>query len=459
MERAVKSFAVFDCDAHINDPLRIWDYVPASERELVRATYWRDDSQAWLNGDVRVNGGGTRGYAAAGMFNPICIAGPQMSKKIIRRLLSMVPLDEAQCDYLEHKGASDPHARVRDLDLMGIDQVLVIPTKVIEHLPYAENPLGAAAFCRAYNDFAADWCGAAPERLHPAALLPVQSPEHAARELHRVAERGFRVGLVRPIDAQGRYPNDLGAPSAGLQPGAHRASFDALFRAFEETGLVLGMHAFPASRPHRTAGPGLLASPGELLLHAGVDSQTLSFVFESQVWLAQVLLSGFLDRYPRLRMAIFESNSQWLPALLEHCDRLFRLYARERRLPAERLPSEAFDAQCVISFEGDEEPTLRQWRRFEEIGIWSSDCYHHDAADAWGALRRMQRLGVPEPVQEKLLGGNARRAYGIEPKLFVTREPEPIERPAWFPQGPELEAWAEREARRPAPALQEARVP
>lgn len=445
-ERIGKAFAVFDCDAHINDPVAIWDHVPASERELVRATYWRDEEQAWLNGATRVNGGGTAGYARSGMFNPICIGGPQMRKEIIRRLIQLTPLDEVQREYLEHRGAFDPHARVRDLDLMGIDQVLVIPTKVIEHLPYAEDPRGAAALCRAYNDFVREWCDAAPERLFPAALLPVQDPEAAALELERVAKRGFPVGLVRPIDAQGRYPNDVGVPSGVLQPGAGTGGFDRLFRAFEQTGMVLGMHAFPASRPQRTAGPGLLASPGELALQAGFDSQTVSFVFESQVWLVQVLLGGLLDRYSGLRMAIFESNSQWLPSLLEHCDRLFKLYANERRLPATRLPSEAFDAQCVISFEGDEEPTLRQWRRFEEIGVWSSDAYHHDAADAWTALRRLRRLGVPEPVQEKLMGGNARRFYGIEPKLCVAEEPPPLSRPAWFPQGPELEAWARREA-------------
>jgi hypothetical protein len=34
MTRLVKSFAVFDCDAHINDPLRIWDYIPDSKKEL-----------------------------------------------------------------------------------------------------------------------------------------------------------------------------------------------------------------------------------------------------------------------------------------------------------------------------------------------------------------------------------------------------------------------------------------
>ena len=45
-----KDFAVFDCDAHINDPLPIWDYVPESQKELVRNTYWRGDGEAWLNG-------------------------------------------------------------------------------------------------------------------------------------------------------------------------------------------------------------------------------------------------------------------------------------------------------------------------------------------------------------------------------------------------------------------------
>ena len=33
--------------------------------------------------------------------------------------------------------------------------------------------------------------------------------------------------------------------------------------------------------------------------------------------------------------------------------------------------------------------------------------------------------------------------YGIEEKLFVTEEPDPIDRPDWFPQGPELEEWAD----------------
>ena len=445
-ERITKDFAVFDCDAHINDPLKIWEHVPKAERELVRATYWKTNEQAWLNGE-KASGGGNGEYAPAGFYNPICIAGPQMNKKIVRRLASMVPLTAEQRDYLEHKGATDPKARVRDLDLMGIDQVLVIPTKVIQNLPFADNPLGVDAFCRAYNNFAVEWCSHDKRRLFPAALLPLQSPEHAVRELQRAADRKFPVALIRPFDAAGRYPNDLGLGQAAFGLGGPQAAtLDGLFRTFEETGVVLGMHTFPAHHPPRTAGPGLLASPGELVAYTGADSQTLSFIFEIQVWLAQVLLCGFLDRYPKLRMAVFESNSQWLPAFLATCDRLFALYANERKWDATRLPSEAFHAQCVISFESDETQTMRQWDTFGDIGIWASDCYHHDGADSWSAIRAMREIDVAGDVQAKLLGGNARRMYGIEPKLFVKEEPPPIKRPDWFPGGPELDEWAEQQA-------------
>jgi predicted TIM-barrel fold metal-dependent hydrolase len=434
MERLSKSFAVFDCDAHVNDPLKVWDYVPDSKRDLVRRTYWRDEHQAWLNGDTPVLGGGNDQFKG---YNPICIAGPQMNKRIMRKLLSMPALTAEQRAYLHHDGAIDPKARVSEMDLMGIDQVLVIPTMVIMHLPFVRDPEGADVFCRAYNDFLVDWCGTVPGRLLGAALLPVQEPALTAKEIFRAKELGHPVGLIRPIDAQAKYPNDI--RSAMMSGGD---GYDQVFRAFEDTGLVLGMHTFPAPGMPHPLGPEYITSPGELLTWAGTNSQTFSFIHEMQVWLSQVLLSGLLDRYPRLKMAIFESNAQWLPYVLESCDRTFKLYANQRQRRSDRLPSEAFYAQCVISFESDEIAVFRQWRQFDNIGIWASDAYHHDGADSWSAIRNMSANQVPVSVQGRLLGGNARRFYGIEEKIFVTDEPGPIPRPDWFPQGPDLDEWA-----------------
>lgn len=437
MDRIRKSFSVFDCDAHINDPEPIWShYVPEAQKELVRQTYWRSDSEAWLNNETPVMGGGNKHFFPS--YNPICIAGPQMNKKIMRKLMAMAPLTEEQRAYVHHDGAIDAHARIVEMDLMGIDQVLVIPTMVIMYLPFARNNEGVGVFCEAYNNFLKDWCNEVPDRLWGAALLPVQDPVRTAHEIKRATDLGHPVGLIRPIDAQAKYPNAVGSSMLAGNP-----DYDVVFRAFEDTGMVLGMHTFPAPAFAHPLGPDYLASPGELFTRAGTDSQTFSFVHEMQVWLAQVLLSGFLDRYPRLKMAVFESNAVWLPSVLDHCDRLFKLYARERGNEGKRLPSEAFHEQCVISFESDEMGVHRQWQEFAEIGIWASDAYHHDGADSWSAMRKMDEAGVPTDVQEKLLGTNARAMYGIEPKLFVTDEPPPIERPDWFPQGPELEEWAE----------------
>ena len=78
----------------------------AAKQDLVRRTYWRDDSRCFVNGSTPCVGGGNAEFAP--MYNPICIAGPQMSKKIMRRLISMMPLS----DYRAALSATKPAWRV-----------------------------------------------------------------------------------------------------------------------------------------------------------------------------------------------------------------------------------------------------------------------------------------------------------------------------------------------------------
>ena len=164
-QRVTKRFGVFDCDAHINDPDEIWTrYVAPEDRELVRRTYWKDGDHAYLNGRTTVIGGAAYDFPG---YNPICLAGPQMSKKIARKL-QQIGLTAEQKKYVEHPGAYDPKARLREMDLMGIDQVMIIPTMMVANFPFVESLDGAYAFARAYNDWARDYCAAAPDRLFPA---------------------------------------------------------------------------------------------------------------------------------------------------------------------------------------------------------------------------------------------------------------------------------------------------
>jgi predicted TIM-barrel fold metal-dependent hydrolase len=227
---------------------------------------------------------------------------------------------------------------------------------------------------------------------------------------------------------------------------------DVAFRAFEELGMVVGIHGL-TSTPAPPPGP-LLFSPGQYILKANelepmraLASQPTSFWYECMAWTAQILMSGFFDRYPKLKMAMFECNASWIPQLLESCDRLFDIYKNERLQPAKRKPSEAFYDQCIIGFESDEIDVLRQWDRFENIAVWASDTYHWDGSDAWTAIKEMSELEVPEPVQAKLMGANAAQRYGIPQKMLVREAPSKLDHPSWVPRedDPSLDEWWEKE--------------
>jgi len=232
--------------------------------------------------------------------------------------------------------------------------------------------------------------------------------------------------------------------------------FDPLWREFEDLGVVLAMHTFPsrealtpewAERIARTRGSGdgllftdeaVVYSPGQFLsnivfsMEPSIDSsEALGFIFEAMTWLTTVLMTGWLDKFPRLRAAVLESNATWLPLVLSRSRNFLDLYAFQRG-PKVRDPFEVFYERCFIAFEGDEESVYRMWDHYENVGLWSSDYPHHDAEDAWEALELMERHKVPGAVQRKLLGENARRLYGIEPVTVVTERVEQHE-PARLP--------------------------
>ena len=66
----------------------------------------------------------------------------------------------------------------------------------------------AYALARAYNDWIADFCKTAPQRLFATAILPLQNMDFALEELQRVARSpGLRAVVIRPMFLEGRYLN------------------------------------------------------------------------------------------------------------------------------------------------------------------------------------------------------------------------------------------------------------
>src|SRR5919198_1092495 len=433
---ARKDFSVFDCDSHVVEPPLIWDeYVPAKSRAWIKSQFCfhTDTDVLFINGRVVP--------AARERSNAAEVGWARWDKKEVGRLTPGTPAWKEKFGRV--LGCRDPHARLRDMDALGTDQVMLFPTWFVR-LALVRSAEAATVLAEAYNTWVLDYCSADRRRLFPCAVLPLQSVEASIAELRRVAKLGFKAAAVRPCFWNGRYPT--------------LPDFDPLWREFEALGVVLAMHTLPSREAltwewaqriaqTRGAGTGLLFtdesvvySPGQFVsnivfaMEPTIDaSESLGFIMEAMTWLTTVLMTGWLEKFPRLTCAVLESNATWLPMVLGRSRNFLDLYAfqrgRERTIAD---PYETFYRRCFIAFESDEVPVYRMWDHYENVGIWSSDYPHHDAEDVWEALELMARHKVPEDVQKKLLGGNARRLYGIDPLLVVKERVEHHE-PAKLP--------------------------
>lgn len=439
-----KDFPTFDCDAHVTEPPWLWDrakdWLTKDEYHSLKESIWYDaeSKQLIVNGFANVGLGSQRVGGAPGMVNVLSLAGPGMKHDIqralnVRNLNPKTALTVEQAEYIDHKGSYEPKARIRDMDVQGIDQVMIIPTD-IDTYPWIQNAQGARAWCKAYNEWAHEYCQTNPERLYFAALLPMQDPKYAEQEVYRVAAKGCRVGLVRPIDAMGNYP---------IQP-----KYARVWAAMQETGMVYGMHPFPAF--------GVIKPPAYTEQYSGAELIALTatsaglphffltnvqnFQAEAALWVVTVLMSGFFDRFPKLKAAVFEASSTWLSFLLDECDKNYKLFRNDRKMPAlSKLPSETFFEHCVTGFEGDEAPPSRLPEYYENILAWASDVYHHDGDDVWRAIDTMRKCELPERYQSKFLGENARKMYRIDPpRKFIRDRVTEIERPGWWPTEDEV---------------------
>src|SRR5437867_7910286 len=92
-----------------------------------------------------------------------------------------------------------PQSRLADMDREGVDVQVLYPTVGGQVLGREfKDPALLAACCRAYNDWSAEYCAAAPERLRWAAMLPFQDVELARAEARRTAARGAVSFYLRP---------------------------------------------------------------------------------------------------------------------------------------------------------------------------------------------------------------------------------------------------------------------
>ena len=212
---SAREIPVVDVNSFVYEPQKIWDtYLPTEYQGIARTALWHQIDDAGnvitvLNGEP---------------------APPLNGTKIVRQAIWRPGLTIEEIGQLDpdtfhalNPGASEPEARLKDMDAVGVDQALLFPTIFSEYFPLVRDPVAAGALAQAYNDWIWDFAQAAPERLHPMAVLPLQSISLALGELKRVEERGFKGVVLRPMLYQAhvtrsRNPMAQTTPSAPSPP-------------------------------------------------------------------------------------------------------------------------------------------------------------------------------------------------------------------------------------------------
>ena len=174
----------------------------------------------------------------------------------------------------------------------------------------------------------------------------------AAAEVRRTAERG-----VRAI-AFSENPTSLGLPSV------YTDHWEPLWRAVDETGVVVCLHIGSSSKLIKSSDDAPTCS---VLPYVGANS-----MIASTDW----MFSGILDRHPSIKVAFSEGGAGWVPYLLEQAEDIFHNYRVQ--IAGTRAPREVFAEHMYVCILRDN-TALRSIDVIGEDNImWESD-YPHDS--------------------------------------------------------------------------------
>jgi len=197
------------------------------------------------------------------------------------------------------------------MDELGIDYSILFPTVGMSFLIGRAPPDLEALGCRAYNNMVAEHYSDHPDRMTPAAVIPMHTPEVAIRELDHAASRGLRVCLF-PAFVRRAIP-DMQKNHPTLAQRFPRLDFfgldsphdyDPVWNKCVELGIPLIFHSFAIGFSDRSSPTNYMNN------HMGMFASAQEAVCRS------LFLGGVPHRFPALRFAFMEGGVSWGSRLL-----------------------------------------------------------------------------------------------------------------------------------------------
>ncbi len=379
-------YTIIDSDTHVTEAADLWtSRVPARLKDRVPRVEWDEEKQeqAWYIGDEWINSVGIT--AIAGYKDPY-------------------PAHPATFEEA-HPGSYDANARLRYMDELGIWAMVLYPNvggfgnQVFGRI---DDPEAKLACVRAYNDFLIEWSSADSRRLIPIMTLPYWDVEASVAEIERSATAGHRGVLFTG------EPQSFGLPLLG-----HR-HWDPIWAAAQDANLPVSFHIGSGD-----FGDEFSDDRVEVEGYAATSARAGAKIFMTNgAHVLDLLFSGILERFPKLRFVSVESGVGWLPFLLEAADYQYKAMAvAGERDDFRMLPSEYFKRQVYACCWFETITSDAIVARVGEDNIMFETDFPHPTSIYGEEVQRTidSSLGsLSESLRHKLIWQNAARLYEIE---------------------------------------------
>ena len=309
------------------------------------------------------------------------------SMKMNRALMELKPHPSAG-----RPGYAEPAARLADMDEDGVDaEVLYCEVSAFRYLYLVKN--GWREATRAFNDAMWAFGSEDPKRLVVNAQIPIHDIDEGVKEVRRVAALGFK-SLQLPV-----FPGELGLPDY------HDERYGPLFAVIQEHDLPICFHI-----GLNTQLEDLMARDPTPMCGIFVPMTALS----TGEALGMLVLTGVLERFPRLKVVFVEPGLGWVAWWIYIVDDMNT--RQQYEYPGLKdIPSFYFRRNVSLTY--IEEPDAIQLLR-HRIGVenilWSSD-YPHPVS-SWPRSRELveqQFVGVPDDERDLIVCGNAARIWNL----------------------------------------------
>jgi predicted TIM-barrel fold metal-dependent hydrolase len=381
---------VIDVDTHLTEPHDLWlKRAPARLRDRVPQVKMIDGVRSWvIDGD----------------------------KILLERAItsSTIKSDGSKWPGLEflnhqfeevHPASHSARERVAMMDAQGISAQILYPNILGfggQHAVKVDEELRLASV-KIFNDAMAEFQADSKNRIFPMALLPWWDVKLAVAEIERAHKLGLR-GLNINSD-----PHFFTAPDGGKLPDLGQPHWYPMWEVCEALNFPINFHIGASEQSMDWVGQ--QGWPGMTHAMRAALGGAMLFINNGRV-MGNIILSGLLDRFPKLRFVSVESGIGWLPFLLEAIDYEYQEVGANAA-GLQRRPSEYFKTNFHACFWFERRNLAQQIRAVGVENILFETDFPHPVC-----LYPVDNIdaamdGLTEVEKIKVLSGNAAKLYNI----------------------------------------------